>query len=132
MHTSLIQNEFCIKKILNFCQVANHKGETIGKVIECCLLEWGIDKVFSITVDNASSNDGAISYIKKRLRSWKTLILEGESLHMRCCAHIINLIVSEGLKEMHDSIASVRNAVRYVGPPLRDWQSLKLVWSKRK
>ncbi|KAA0065439.1 zinc finger BED domain-containing protein RICESLEEPER 2-like [Cucumis melo var. makuwa] len=102
------------KKILNFCQVANHKGETIGKLIESCLLEWGIDKVFSITVDNASSNDGAISYIMKRLRSWKTLILEGELLHMRCCAHVINLIVNEGLKEMHDSIACVRNAVRYV------------------
>ncbi|KAL4013587.1 hypothetical protein IC575_025759 [Cucumis melo] len=101
------------KKILNFCQVANHKGET-GKLIESCLLEWGIDKVFSITVDNASSNDGAISYIMKRLRSWKTLILEGELLHMRCCAHVINLIVNEGLKEMHDSIACVRNAVRYV------------------
>ncbi|KAL0552077.1 hypothetical protein IC582_011172 [Cucumis melo] len=50
----------------------------------------------------------------KRLRSWKTLILEGELLHMRCCAHVINLIVNEGLKEMHDSIAYVRNAVRYV------------------
>ena len=78
------------------------------------ILEWGIDKVFSITVDNASSNEGAISYIKKRLRSWKTLILEGELLHMRCCAHIINLIGNEGLREMHDSIACVHNVVRYV------------------
>ncbi|KAL0551937.1 hypothetical protein IC582_011030 [Cucumis melo] len=102
------------KKNLNFCQVANHKGVTIGKLIESCLLEWGIDKVFSITVDNASLNDGEISYIKKRLRSKKTLILEGELLRMRCCAHVINLIVNEGLKEMHDLIASVRNAVRYV------------------
>ena len=33
---------------------------------------------------------------------------------MRCCAHIINLIVNERLKEMHDSISSVRNIVRYV------------------
>ena len=69
LHTSLIQIGFCIKKILNFCQVANHKGDTIGKLVESCLLEWGIDKAFSITIDNASSNEGAISYIKKRLRS---------------------------------------------------------------
>ena len=53
------------KNILNFCQVANHKDDTIGKFIVSCLLEWRIDKVFSITVDNASSNEGAISYIKK-------------------------------------------------------------------
>ena len=94
-------------------QVANHKGETIGKIIESCLFEWRIDKVFSIA-DNASSNDIAISYIMRRLRSWNSLVLDGEILHMRCCAHIINLIVNEGLKKMHDSISSVRNVVRYV------------------
>ncbi|XP_062104320.1 zinc finger BED domain-containing protein RICESLEEPER 2-like [Humulus lupulus] len=33
---------------------------------------------------------------------------------MRCCAHIVNLIVTDGLKEKHDSIASIRHAVRYV------------------
>ena len=50
----------------------------------------------------------------RRLRSWNSLVLDGEILHMRCYAHIINLIVNEGLKEIHDSISSVRNAVRYV------------------
>ena len=107
------------KMILNFSQVTNHKDDTIGKLIESCLLEWRIDKVFSINVDNASSNEGAISYIKKRLRSWKTLILEDELLHMRSCAHIINLIVNEGLREMHDSIARVCNLVRYVRSSLK-------------
>jgi len=29
------------KIILNFCQVSNHKSETIGQSIESCLLEWG-------------------------------------------------------------------------------------------
>ncbi|KAL4016504.1 hypothetical protein IC575_024156 [Cucumis melo] len=33
---------------------------------------------------------------------------------MRCCAYVINLIVNEGLKEIHDLIVSVRNVVRYV------------------
>ncbi|XP_040955982.1 zinc finger BED domain-containing protein RICESLEEPER 2 [Gossypium hirsutum] len=38
----------------------SHKGESIGMVIEKCLLKWGIDKLFTVTVDNASSNDVAI------------------------------------------------------------------------
>jgi hypothetical protein len=33
------------KRILNFCQVFNHKGETIGQVIKSCLLEWRIDNI---------------------------------------------------------------------------------------
>ena len=52
------------KRILNFCQVSNHTGEVIGQVIENCLLEWGIDKLFTVTVDNASSNNVTISYLK--------------------------------------------------------------------
>ncbi|XP_030940046.1 zinc finger BED domain-containing protein RICESLEEPER 1-like [Quercus lobata] len=35
-------------------------------------------------------------------------------MHMRCCAHILNLIVGEGLKEIDASVAKVREAVRYV------------------
>ncbi|TXG59748.1 hypothetical protein EZV62_014321 [Acer yangbiense] len=50
------------KRILNFCVVPNHKGETIGKIIEACLLDWGIERVFTITVDNASANDVAVKW----------------------------------------------------------------------
>ncbi|KAH9659532.1 BED-type domain-containing protein [Citrus sinensis] len=102
------------KRILNFCQIDDHKGDTIGKLIESCLLEWGIDRVFTITVDNASSNDLVISYLKKKLNNWGGLVLNGDYLHVRCCAHIINLIVTEGLKEMNNSVSSIRNAVKYV------------------
>jgi hypothetical protein len=35
-------------------------------------------------------------------------------MHMTCCAHMLNLIVTEGLKEVEDSIVTVRNAVKYV------------------
>ncbi|XP_057759636.1 zinc finger BED domain-containing protein RICESLEEPER 2-like [Arachis stenosperma] len=102
------------KKILNFCQVTSHSGEVIGATIESCLNNWNLNRVFSVTVDNASSNDVAIKYLKQRLNSWNSIILNGEFIHMRCCAHIINLIVKEGLKEIDESVLRIRSAVKYV------------------
>ena len=40
--------------------------------------------------------------------------MEHDYLHVRCCAHILNLIVGDGLKELDDSIVKVCNAVKYV------------------
>lgn len=102
------------KKIINFCQISNHKGDTIGKAIETCFLGWGIEKVLTVTLDNASANKEAVGFVRRRVNAWKGVVLGGEHMHMRCGAHIVNLIVSDGLKEMHDSIAVIRNSVRYI------------------
>ncbi|XP_077240361.1 zinc finger BED domain-containing protein RICESLEEPER 2-like [Tasmannia lanceolata] len=102
------------KKIIKFCPISSHKGEAIGRAVEKCLLSWGIDKVFTITVDIASSNDVAVGYLKRRIVNWGYSILQGKYLHMRCIAHIINLVVCDGLKEVGISIDRVRAAVRYV------------------
>ncbi|XP_054800155.1 zinc finger BED domain-containing protein RICESLEEPER 1-like [Prosopis cineraria] len=102
------------KRILNFCMIENHRGDTIGKTIEKCLLEWGIERVFTITMDNASSNDTALSYLKRRLRNWKGMVCGGDYLQLRCCAHILNLVVNDGLKELKNSFDAIRNAIKYV------------------
>ena len=47
-------------------------------------------------------------------KDWNGIVLENEFMHMRCCAHILNLIVGEDLKEIDASVAKVREAVRYV------------------
>ena len=88
--------------------------ETIGKTIERCLNDWGIKMVITITVDNAKPNDVALDYLKKKLEMKDGCMLGGRFLHMRCAAHILNLIVQEGLKGIHNSIVKVRNVVRYV------------------
>ncbi|KAL5808284.1 hypothetical protein ACOSQ3_028975 [Xanthoceras sorbifolium] len=93
------------KRILSFSQIADHREETIGKCIEKVFIDWGIDKVFTITMDNASSNNTTILYIKIKLNSWKAdgVILDGKYLHLRRCAYIMN-----------DSVATIRNAVKFV------------------
>ncbi|KAM6571670.1 hypothetical protein CsatA_015750 [Cannabis sativa] len=103
------------KRIINFIQVPSHKGDLVGKELINCLNEWGISKVFAVTVDNASSNDVALRKLKGNLlEKDNTVPLNGEMFHMRCSAHILNLIVSDGLKELNEAISSIRNAVRYV------------------
>ena len=81
------------KRILNFCIVDNHKGKTIGKMVESCLEGWNIKGIFTLMVNNASSNDVAISYLKEATNMWKGIVLGNECVHVRCCAHILSLIV---------------------------------------
>jgi len=56
------------------------------------------------------------------MEDWNSYPLKGEHLHVRCCAHILNLVVGDGLKlkDMHSSISKIRSAVQYVsGSPSR-------------
>lgn len=72
----------------------NHKDETLGKKIEICSLEWGRPRIFTITLDNASLNNGATLYIKRKTKKYrKDTVLEHEFFHVRCCPQILNLIV---------------------------------------
>ena len=102
------------KKIINFCPIACHKGILIGRAVEKCLIDWGLKNIMTLTVDNASSNDIAANYLKKRLNIWDTGLLEGQYLHMRCASHILNLIVKDGLNEVDLSVLKVRVFVKYV------------------
>nr|XP_016433515.1 PREDICTED: zinc finger BED domain-containing protein RICESLEEPER 2-like [Nicotiana tabacum] len=49
-----------------------------------CLREWGINKIFTITVDNASSNDMTVKELSKQLTKMETNLMNGTHLHMRC------------------------------------------------
>jgi len=110
-----IDNNWTLKKkILNFCPIHSHKGDAIAMAIEKCLMGWKLDRVLSLTVDNASSNDVAVGNFKKKMAKWDASIMSGHYLHIRCVAHIINLVVQHGLKELDESIARVRDAVRYI------------------
>ncbi|CAL8076570.1 unnamed protein product [Prunus armeniaca] len=102
------------KRIINFVKIKSHKGDDIGRCLDACLNSWRIKNVFSITVDNASANDGAVKYMAKRFKSLNTLMLDNKYLHMRCACHILNLVVKDRLKELSSSIAGIRNCVKYI------------------
>ncbi|KAM3287727.1 hypothetical protein P3S67_021157 [Capsicum chacoense] len=45
------------KRVINFYPISSLKVVDMAASITNCLGEWGLATVFSITVDNASSND---------------------------------------------------------------------------
>ncbi|XP_015158388.1 zinc finger BED domain-containing protein RICESLEEPER 4-like [Solanum tuberosum] len=90
-------------------------GVELAATIYDCLKEWGIDrKVFSITLDNATNNDSMQTILKGHLGLQKSLLCDGEFFHVRCSAHILNLIVQEGLKAANDALFGIRESVKYV------------------
>lgn len=114
------------KKILGCFIILNHKGETIGNSLEKLLKDWGIRNLCMVIVDNASSNNVALSYLVRRLNDWNcTNILKGEFMHLRCCAHILNLIMSDGLNKTDISIARIRVAFNMCNHLLQVWLPLR-------
>ncbi|XP_017970004.1 PREDICTED: zinc finger BED domain-containing protein RICESLEEPER 2 [Theobroma cacao] len=92
-----------------------HSGVTLSEKIYALLVEWGIEsKLFSITLDNASANDTFVDLLKVQLNMRKQLLGGGKFFHIRCCAHILNLIVQDGLKEVDSAIQKVRESIKYV------------------
>jgi len=63
-------------------------------MIEKCLMEWEIENVFTITVDNASSHDKLLQYLRKKINNWRGSMLM-KSFFMRCITHMINLVLSD-------------------------------------
>ncbi|XP_075492436.1 zinc finger BED domain-containing protein RICESLEEPER 2-like [Primulina tabacum] len=52
--------------------------------------------------------------MSNQLSKWGSNLMDGKHLHVRCVAHIINLIVQDGLKEVGNSVRRVRQAIRYI------------------
>ena len=103
-------------KIINFCHFPPpHSGVELTKKLREFFSEWGIEKkLFCLTSDNATANDTMQLSLKRDLSREKLLVSGGEFFHVRCSAHILNLIVQDGLKEASDALQKLREITRYV------------------
>ncbi|KAK2642511.1 hypothetical protein Ddye_024274 [Dipteronia dyeriana] len=83
-------------------------------------MDWNIDrKLSALTVDNCSTNGKVIEFMLEKLNK-NDLWLNGQLYHMRCCTHILNLIVKDGLAVIGDGIERIRDGVAYwVATPKR-------------
>ncbi|KAJ9557705.1 LOW QUALITY PROTEIN: hypothetical protein OSB04_012319 [Centaurea solstitialis] len=108
-------------RIISFIHVPSpHTAEALAQSMMECLLDWNIDnKLSTLTVDNCSTNDAIIDKLLGTLSS-SSLMLKGKIFHMRCCAHIINIIVQEGFSIIKGAIGNVRDSVAFwTGSPKR-------------
>ena len=90
-----------------------HTIDVLANVLVDCFLEWNTDrKLSTITVDNCSTNDAMIRLFLNKL-DISSLMLSGSMLHMKCAAHILNLIVQDELSLIGNGIERTRDSVIY-------------------
>ena len=69
-----------------------------------------INKVFTVSFDNAYANTVSISDLKKICNP----VFEGKFFHIRCAYHVLNLCVQDGLKTLQERISPIKCAISYL------------------
>lgn len=94
-----VNNDCVMEKRIICLKLINvsHTGENIAYCIIKVMEDFGFtNKIFLITLDNATSNSRAMDILTPVLSTYVDSFL----LHQRCAYHIINLIVKCGLKRL--------------------------------
>jgi len=90
----------------------SHNAENIAERVASVLAEYGIlNKVFSVTLDNASANKNAMDRLNPILKEYLGSDL---FLHQRYACHIINLIVKEALTAVNPLIEDFRTTISFM------------------
>jgi hypothetical protein len=111
------------KKIISFKAVKYpHSGLAIEEAITRCMTEYGIkEKMFTITLDNASNNKTACDLLQESGKS--DMLFDGQHLRVRCCAHILNILVQDGLTIADATIEIIRDLIRHINSSPRRIQA---------
>ena len=103
-------------RVLNFIELdPPHSGSVIAQAVFECCQEWKIEgKIMTITMDNASSNDNAAKRLMDKIIARKSAKFIPKYFHVRCYAHIVNLIVNDGIALLQTLINKLRDTVKYL------------------
>ena len=72
-----------------------HTGDNLFDILDNVIITFNLqDKIFSMAFDNASNNNVAVEKLKLKYKP----ICNSDFFHSRCTAHIINLVVGDGLQ----------------------------------
>ena len=94
-------------KLIDVAHTAENIANSICKVVE----DFGLtDKIFTITLDNASANTSAMNILTPIFSTYANSFL----LHQRCACHIINLIVKNGLNILDPCLQAFCTAISFL------------------
>lgn len=68
--------------------------------------------VFTARVTYGTTNDAMLDKIIENIHS-TSLLLDESLFHMRCCAHILNLVVRDDLDVIKESIEKIRSSIAF-------------------
>ncbi|CAA0806027.1 Unknown protein [Striga hermonthica] len=116
------------KRILSLFHVeGRHTGHKLAETFTEVMVSWFVEKrLFSLTLDNASSNKVAVEEIIDDLKENANacLVCEDIFFHVRCACHILNLVARDGLSVISKTIEKIKALVLVVkGSPLQ-WEEL--------
>jgi len=116
------------KRIVGFFNVkGRHTGAKLSESFTEVMVKWYIEnRLFALTLDNASSNEVAVQDIISDLKENGngSIVCDGIFFHVRCACHILNLVARDGLKVISATIGKVKSLVLAVkGSPLQ-WEEL--------
>ncbi|XP_066323573.1 zinc finger BED domain-containing protein RICESLEEPER 2-like [Miscanthus floridulus] len=125
-HNPRFVKTFSLKKVIGLRLIeVKHTGDNITEKVTCVIEEFGLlDKVFSVTLDNASSNANAMEKLTHMFAGYlgsepaptpsDPNKVKYHLVHQRCACHIINLIVKSGLKRFKPYTEDFRIAINFL------------------
>ena len=104
------------KKVIGLRLIeVSHSGVNIATRIAAVVEEYClIDKIFSVTLDNASSNARAMNSLTPMFAGYLGPDPSHSLVHQRCACHVINLIVKSGLKRLKPYTEDFRTAINFL------------------
>ncbi|KAL2893416.1 putative AC9 transposase [Bienertia sinuspersici] len=110
-----IDDEWFLQKLI-ICFEAmkeSHNGFNIKtRIMNYCKNFRLIDKIFSISLDNEMANTKAMDFLKEDPSI--SLLLSGPLSHVRCCTHILNLCIQEGITQLQPLLELVRSVIIWI------------------
>jgi hypothetical protein len=122
------------KKLLGLRLIdGKHSGVSIANLVTTVIDDYALtDKVFAITLDNASSNNTAMKSLRPFFSGYlgvpAPVVTDDDDdsftpndddlctmfLHQRCSCHVINLIVKAGLQHLKAYIDDFRTGITFL------------------
>lgn len=104
------------RKILNFVKLdSSHTEDMLSEVIINCLMEWNVDcKLFAVTFDDCSTDEGIVMKIKEQISQSKPQLSAGQLLDVRSAAHVVTDIVQDAIEALREVTHKIRGSVRYI------------------